>query len=173
VINKILLGVDLGLYTPHLLQHAASLSNQYHASMVVVHAVEPLGNLGHALLQTYLKPEMRKEITTTGMNSLVQQIREQVIDMVTDEYMTGEMELPRVEDVIVREGAPEEVIIAVAQEMNTDVIILGSASPETSHQHVGSVSQKVLANSKWPVYLIPHAQAIWNQPSADGPEIRI
>lgn len=172
MINKILLAVDLGVYTPHLLQHAASLSNQYRASMVVVHAVEPLGTLGHALLQTYLKPETTKALTTTGMDSIVEQIRTQVIDILTDEYMNGEIELPRLEGVVVKPGAPEEVIISTAQEVGADVIILGSHSAEGSGSHLGTVPQKVLSNSKWPVYLIPHAQPIWQQIDQHRPELR-
>lgn len=173
MIKKILLAVDLSVYTPHILQHAASLSNQYRASMVVVHAVEPLGTLGHALLQTYLKPETSKALTTTGMDSIVEQIRTKVIDILTDEYMSGEMELPRLEGVIVRPGAPVDVIMDVAEEINADVIILGSHAPEAKGSHVGNVSQRVLACSKYPVYLIPHAQPIWQQSSQSGPEARL
>ncbi len=173
VIKKILLAVDLGIYTPHLLQHAASLSNQYRATMIVVHAVEPLGTLGHALLQTYLKPETTKALTTTGMDSIVEQIREKVIDILTDEYMSGEMELPRLEGVIVKSGQPVDVIMETAQEINADVIILGSHSPDASNSNLGSVSQKVLNSSKRPVYLVPHAQPVWQQYTSSGPEMRI
>ena len=173
MIKKILLAVDLSVYTPHILQHAASLSNQYRASMVVVHAVEPLGTLGHALLQTYLKPETSKALTTTGMDSIVEQIRTKVIDILTDEYMSGEMELPRLEGVIVRPGAPVDVIMEVADEMNADVIILGSHAPEVTGGHVGSVSQRVLACSKYPVYLIPHAQPVWQNHRKSDPEARL
>jgi nucleotide-binding universal stress UspA family protein len=173
VIKKILLAVDLGAFTPHLLQHAASLSNQYRASMVVVHAVEPLGTLGHALLQTYLKPETSKALTTTGIDSVIEQIRERVIDILTDEYMNGDIKLPRLEGVVVKSGSPVEVILSTAQEIGADVIVLGSHSVESGNSHFGSVSQKVLSHSKWPVYLIPHAQPIWQQFRGAGPEARI
>lgn len=173
VIKKILLAVDLGVYTPHLLHHAASLSNQYRASIVVVHAVEPLGSLGHALLQTYLKPETTKALTTTGMDSVVDQIRTQVIDLLTDEYMNGEMQLPRLEGVVVKSGMPVDVILDTAQEIDADVIVLGSHSAETHDNNLGTVPQKVLAHSKWPVYLIPHPQTIWHRNDYVGPEARL
>lgn len=173
MIKKILLAVDLSVNTPHILQHAASLSNQYRASMVVVHAVEPLGTLGHALLQTYLKPETSKALTTTGMDSIVEQIRTKVIDILTDEYMNGEMELPRLEGVIVKPGAPADVIIDVAANINADVIILGSHAPELHGGHMGNVSQRVMACSKWPVYLIPHAQPIWQNIPQQRPDARL
>lgn len=173
MIKKILLAVDLSVNTSHILQHAASLSNQYRASMVVVHAVEPLGTLGHALLQTYLKPETSKALTTTGMDSIVEQIRAKVIDILTDEYMSGDMDLPRLEGVIVRPGAPVDVIIDVAEEINADVIILGGHAPEAHSAHAGTVPQQVMARSKWPVYLIPHAQPIWQNMSQQRPDAHI
>ncbi len=168
MIKKILLAVDLGIYTPHLLQHAASLSSQYKASMMVVHAVEPLGTLGHALLKTYLRPETTKALTTTGMDSVVEQIRQQVIDIITDEFMCGEMELPRLEGVIVKPGNPVDVILDAAQEIDADVLILGSHSPEATSSNLGSVSQRILSQSKRPVYLIPHAQSFWQQASPNS-----
>ena len=174
VIKKILLAVDLGVYTPHLLQYAASLSNQYKANMVVIHAVEPLGTLGHALLKTYLEPETTKALTTTGMSSVVEQIRQKVIDIITDEFMGGDMELPRLEGVIVKPGNPVEVILETAQEINADVIILGSHSPEAVSSNLGSVSQRILSQSKLPVYLIPHAQPLWQKSGSNKrPNVRL
>ncbi|MGS2716561.1 universal stress protein [Eionea flava] len=173
MIKKILLAVDLGVYTPHLLQYAASLSSQYRASMVVVHAVEPLGTLGHALLNTYLKPETKKQLTTTGMDSVVEQIRTQVIDILTDEFMSGGIELPRLEGVIVKPGSPVDVILGTASEINADVLVLGSHSSETHDGNLGRVPQKVLSHSKWPVYLIPQPQMLWQQKKYAGPEARL
>jgi nucleotide-binding universal stress UspA family protein len=173
VINRILLAVDLSVYTHHILQHAATMSNQFSASIVVVHAVKPLGTLGHALLQTYLKPDIRESLTTTGTDSIVDQIRTQIIDILTDEYMAGEMELPRLEGVIVRPGVPEEVIMAVADEINTDIIMLGSCKPEEKGAYIGGVAQRILASSKYPVYLIPYPQPVWQQPNELEPEARL
>ncbi len=173
MIKRILLAVDLGVYTPYLLQHAASLSKQYQASIVVVHAVQPLGSLGHALLQTYLKPETRKVLTTTGMDGVVEQIRTKVIDILTDEYMSGDMELPRVEGVVVKPGEPEEVIFDTAAEKQVDMIILGSCSSDPSGSHLGAVSQKILGASKWPVYLVPYPYPVWLQSSGRNDERRL
>lgn len=173
VIKKILLAVDLGVYTPHLLQYAASLSSQYHASLVVVHAVEPLGTLGHALLKTYLKPETTRQLTTTGMDSVVDQIRSQVIDILTDEFMSGGIDLPRLEDVIVKPGAPVEIILETASDINADVIVLGSHSSENHDSSLGSVPQKVLTYSKRPVYLIPQPHPVWQQKQYSKPSARM
>ena len=162
MIKTILLAVDLGAYTSHLLQHAASLSKHYSARLIVVHAIEPLGSLGNALLRTYLEPELREELTTSGLNALVEQIRFRVIDSLTDEYMNGDIDLPRLGEVIVEPGLPVDVILKAAETCKADLLVLGSHSPEMS-QHLGSVCHKILNVSKRPVYLVPHAQPLWQQ----------
>lgn len=167
MINTILLAVDLGVYTSHLLQHAASLSKHYNARLLVVHAIEPLGSLGNALIQTYLEPEVSEELTTSGMDAIIEQIRFRVIDSITDEYMNGDIDLPRLGEVIVKSGAPVDVILSAAEEHNIDLLVLGSHSPDING-HLGSVSHKILNTSKWPVYLVPHAQPIWHQNRPDN-----
>ena len=97
------------------------------------------------------------------MDSVVEQIRNQVIDILTDEFMSGGMDLPRLEGVIVKPGAPVDVILDTANEINADVLVLGSHSSEMHGSSLGSVPQKVLAHSRWPVYLIPQPQPLWHQ----------
>lgn len=171
MIKTILLAVDLGAYTPHLLQHAASLSKHYCARLVVVHAIEPLGPLGNALLKTYLEPEVSEELTTSGLNSIVEQIRFRVIDSLTEEYMNGDIDLPRLGEVIVKPGDPVDVILDTAADCGADLLVLGSHSPDMGH-HLGTVPHKILNTSKWPVYLVPHAQPLWQQASSQSSNVR-
>lgn len=172
MITTILLAVDLGVYTSHLLQHAASLSKHYNARLIVVHAIEPLGSLGNALIKTYLEPKVSEELTTSGLDSIIEQIRFRVIDSITDEYMGGDIDLPRLGEVIVRSGAPVDVILDVAEQYDVDLLVLGSHSPDING-HLGNVSHKILNISKWPVYLVPHAQPTWYQDSPkDRPSLR-
>jgi len=174
VIKTILLAVDLGVHTPYLLQHAANLSKQYQAKLIIVHAIEPLGTLGHALLHTYLNPETTEELTTTGMDSLIKQIRATVIDSITEDYMEGEIDLHWLGDVIVRSGAPTDIILNCAAEVDADLLVLGSQSPGSSGDRLGSVSQKVLGRSKWPVYIIPSHYFAWQTPVGQDsqPQVR-
>ncbi len=162
MIKKIVLAVDLGINTSYLLQYAASLSNQYRASLIVVHAIEPLGTLGYSLLQTYLQPEVSRNLTVGSMDSLVEQLRSQVIDILTDEYMAGEIKLPRLEGVIVRPGDPVDVILEITQEVDADMLVLGSQASKagSGNMQVGYVTQKMVNSSKVPVYLIPCAQPV-------------
>lgn len=166
MIKKIVLAIDLGANTPYLLQYAASLSNQYRASLIVVHAVEPLGTLGYNLLQTYLRPELQRSLPTGNADFLLEQLRSQIIDILTDEYMAGEIKLPRLEGVIVRPGDPVDVILDVTNEIGADILILGSQAADIGGAQVGYVTQKIVNSSQVPVYLIPCNNPIWTMNGA-------
>lgn len=157
MIKNILLAADLGVFTPCLLQHASELANQHSAKLIVVHAVEPLGTLGHALLNAYLKPETTRLMTTTGLDAMMNEVKVQVIDALTEEHIGGSVDLLQLGEVIVRSGMPVDVILSVAEESKADLIILGSHSPDMGNpSHLGTVAQKVLNGAKVPVYVVPN-----------------
>lgn len=157
MIKTILLAIDLTVFTPCLLQHGAELAKKHDAKLIVVHAIEPLGMLGHALINAYLDPDMSREITTKGLASMVSEVKLQVIDALTDEFVDGSIDLLQLGEVIVRTGAPDEVILEAAAEINADLIMLGSNSPDGDMPAtLGRVSQKVLSRSKIPIFIIPN-----------------
>lgn len=157
MIKTILLATDLSPYTSCLLQHAAELSKQHNARLIIVHAVEPLGTLGHALLNAYLKPETTRLMTTTGMEVMMNEVKSQVIDNLTEEHLDGSVDLLQLGQVIVRSGMPADIILAVAEEEEADMVILGSHSPQVPYSNeLGSVAQKVIKGAAAPVYVIPH-----------------
>lgn len=54
------------------------------------------------------------------------------------------------------EGNPAEVILAEANRVSADLILLGSRNPaDMTDMLLGSVSQQVLATSRIPVFVIP------------------
>lgn len=154
MIKRILLAVDLGPYTSSQLRHAVELSKQHNASLAIVHAIEPLGTLGHALLHAYLKPETTREVTTKGLEAMIEGVRTQVIDALTEEYLEGYSELLHLNQVIVRAGAPTEVILEVADDEEADLIVIGNHTNGMPGQ-LGTVAQKLLNMTSVPIYLVP------------------
>lgn len=155
-LKTVLLATDLSSYAPTLLAHGADLANLQQAELVVVHAVEPLGNIGHALMNAYLKPEKTHEITTEGLDSLLESVKSQVVDSLTDEHIEGYVDLKQLGQVLVEVGPPAEVILQTAKAVRADVIIMGSHAPHSMMtSQLGSVAQKVLNNSHIPVYFVP------------------
>ncbi|MBX5442260.1 MAG: universal stress protein [Solirubrobacteraceae bacterium] len=55
------------------------------------------------------------------------------------------------------EGAPAEAIVAVAREVDADLIVVGSRGYGSLGPHLGSVSARVLAQADRPVVVLPPA----------------
>lgn len=173
VIKKILLAADLSVYTSHLLRYAADLAKQYQAKLIVVHAVEPLGNLGQALIQAYLKPEASYAITTSGMDAMVQEVKTQLIDSLANEYISSDMGSLPLSEVVVKAGNPVDIILAVTHDTESDLVILGSHSPNLRGDGaIGAVAQKVLNNSRVPVFVVPNNNVMAVERLRDQPQVR-
>ncbi|MDA9004022.1 universal stress protein [bacterium] len=156
MIKKILLAADLGSSTPHLLQHACHLSLQYQAKLLVVHAIEPMGALGRVMLKAFMPPD---ELTQNSIDTVERQVKSQVIDALTEEYMSGEKGLSLLGEVIVKAGSPLVVINDAITHTESDLLIVGNHSGDDTSGLMGSVASKILQTCKIPVFFVPLASA--------------
>ncbi|MFT6390204.1 MAG: nucleotide-binding universal stress UspA family protein [Cellvibrionaceae bacterium] len=96
-------------------------------------------------------------MTTTGLDAMMNEVKAQVIDALTEEHIGGSVDLLQLAEVVVKSGMPVDVILAVAEESQADLIILGSHTPDIGNSsYLGTVAQKVLNNAIVPVYVVPN-----------------
>ncbi|MEX1032123.1 MAG: universal stress protein [Cellvibrionaceae bacterium] len=156
MIQTIVFATDLCVFTPHVVQHVITLAKRLSAGIVVVHAVEPLGSLGKAMVKTYLPEEKTREFNQQGMSVLLSTIKDRVVDMLADEFIDNNLGLGQVSEVIVEAGRPVDVILKHAKRSQADLIVMGSRGPGPGDGFgLGSVTSKVLQLSKIPVYTVP------------------
>lgn len=156
MIKTILWATDLGAYTPVVLQHAVAMAAQHSASIVVVHAVEPLSTMADAVVRAFLPDETQLALEQGGKENILRCIRDSLIQNLEDDYVDGNDGLGNIRDVCVREGRPVDVILAEARRCRADLIILGSHSRTTENvTPLGSVAAKVLQLAPVPVYMVP------------------
>ncbi|MGQ9425321.1 universal stress protein [Gilvimarinus sp. F26214L] len=155
MINTIVFATDLGVYTPYIVQHVMTFAKNLQARVVVVHAVEPLGSLGTAMVKTYLPAEKTREFQQQGMSVLISTIRDRLVDMLADEYIDNDLGLRDIPEVVVEAGRPAEIILAHAARTQADMIVMGSHGPDLDRAHLGSVTNKVLQLTRIPVYMVP------------------
>ena len=91
--NAILFATDLGPFTDYCLQYAADLAAKCNARLVIVHAVEPLGELARAVVATYIED---------GSEAL------------TYDCASTEVDLTPIEVIKVMQGKAAEIILAEA-----------------------------------------------------------
>lgn len=156
MIQTILFASDMGVHTHYLLHHVNDLAGQYGARIIIVHAMEPPGHLGDALVQSYLSDQAQSDINSEGINRIADGVKSRLLDVLEDEFMDGQQGLSRVRDVRVLTGRPADVILEQAKDCSADIIIMGSHGQETGTPNMlGSVASKILKTSRVPVYMVP------------------
>ena len=159
MIRSMLYATDLGLYAPYVMQHALALARTFEAELYVVHAVEPMGLFAESVLQSYLDEQALNEFHRHGLNTVMANIEQRVLDSFREELGEGQQDLQLIKSVRVFQGDPSQVILEQAAKLSVDLLIVGShcqgANGETP---LGRTAARVLQLSRVPVYLVPLVQ---------------
>lgn len=159
MIRSMLYATDLGLYAPFVMQHALALARTFKAELYVVHAVEPMGLFAESVLQSYLDEQALNEFHSQGLNTVMVNIEQRVLDSLREELGEGQQDLELIQSVRVFQGDPSKVILEQAEKLSVDLLILGSHSHGAGGETpLGRTAARVLQLSKVPVYMVPLSQ---------------
>jgi nucleotide-binding universal stress UspA family protein len=152
MIHSMLYATDLGLYAPLVMQHALALARTFNADLYVV-----LGLFAESVLQSYLDEQALNEFHSQGLNTVIANIEQRVLDSFREELGDeGEQDLERIKAVRVLQGDPSQVILDQAQKLSVDLLIVGSHSHGAGAETpLGLTAARVLQLSRVPVYLVP------------------
>ena len=161
MIQTILFATDMGIHTHYLLHHVNAVACQHDARVIIVHAIEPPGHLGDAVVQSYLCEDSQREFQDEGIGRIISGVKSRIVDMLEEEFFDGQQGLSKVRDVRVVAGKPVDVILKEVAGFNADMVILGSHGEATDGPNIlGSVTSKVLQLSRVPVYMVPLVRSI-------------
>lgn len=156
MISSILYATDLSLYAPYVLQHALSLGRAFRAELYVVHAVEPLGLFAESVLQTYLDDKALTSLRQGGLSAVMSSLEQRVHQGFLEEVGDGLDDEGLIKEVRVLQGDPPEVILAEAERLGVDLIVVGSHSHGTALETpLGRTAARLIQLAEVPVYLVP------------------
>ncbi|USW94531.1 universal stress protein [Pseudomonas proteolytica] len=156
MIRSMLYASDLGVYAPYVMQHALAMARAFKADLYVIHVVEPIGLFAESVLQTYLDEQALSEWQSQGLNSVMANIEQRVLDSFREELQDGEQDLQAIRSVRVIQGDPAQVILDQVQKLSVDLLIVGSHSQGAGiSTPLGRTAARVLQLSQVPVYLVP------------------
>ncbi|AZC27819.1 MULTISPECIES: universal stress protein [Pseudomonas] len=159
MIRSMLYATDLGVYAPFVMQHALELARTFNADLHVVHAVEPMGLFAESVLQSYLDEQSLNEFHRQGLNTVMANIEQRVLDSFREELGEGMQDLSLIQSVRVLQGDPSQVILEQTAKLSVDLLIVGSHSHGVGAQTpLGRTAARVLQLAKVPVYLVPLVQ---------------
>lgn len=135
--ERILVATDGSQGTDAVVDHALAIARPYDATVTMLYVVD----MRVVRSASDRDPEdVREELEAAGQEALETAVEKNESDDVTVETMQ-------------RDGNPEREILAAAEEIDADLVVLGShgKSPREKVTGLGSVSESVVTNAERPV----------------------
>lgn len=156
-INNILYASDLGDNSKPAFLLAAKEAFKHEAKITFLNVVEPANSNTEAMLDGYLEEGAVEEMRAQGMEK-IRQLMQKRIDQFSEEDLKGRIPLQIQPETRIEQGAAAETIIKVADEIDADLIIMGTRT--RSHSTIGrfllgSTAQNVMQLSERPVLVVP------------------
>lgn len=155
-INRILYASDIEKGSRPAFRAAMSLCGKYESEITYLNVMEPLSNSAQNLIKNLVDTKDVEGIYQKSIENLKAKI-EQRIQRFFDEEIEfhDSLDASKVESRI-EEGVAWETIIKVANEIDADVIVMGTRTHSAMGQFFsGSTANKVMLNTKRPLLIIP------------------
>ena len=168
-IKKILYATDLSETAVHAFSYAVSLANMYGASITILHVLTEFP--GEQFITNMINTDTWKKIKmrnySEARDKLIDKKRDyiaikEVLQAFSEEVKADEENQTFVTDeILIKDGAPAEIIVQTAIKQNCDLVIMGT------HGHgaiaevlIGSTAKSVIRQSPIPVLVIRLPQGL-------------
>lgn len=147
-IKRILYATDLSPNSAYAFLYTINSANKHNASIIILHVVEERA--------PFFDEERLEKISEEKMAEAMDRIRKR-LKIFSDRVRKDDPEsADRVVSIEVCQGYPPEEILRKADELNCDVIVMGTHGKGViRHSFLGSAAQKVLRRVRKPVFIIP------------------
>ena len=155
-IDKILYATDLSDHSANAFRYAVALANLSGARITVLHVLSDLPPNAEILLTTILGYESQTELRRKSKEELRESIKtylETFCSQIVNELPSCPL---LVENTIVEEGKPVNVILHQINQIKCDLVIMGSRGQGlVTEALIGGTSRRVLKRSPKPVLIVP------------------
>ncbi len=147
-IKRILYTTDLSPNSAYALRYAINSANKHNAEIIILHVVEEMA--------PFFEEVRLKAISEKKITEAIDRIRKR-LKIFCDRELKDDPEcVGSVASIEVCQGYPPEEILRKADELNCDVIVMGTHGKGIiRHSFLGSAAQKVLRRVRKPVFIIP------------------
>lgn len=154
-INHILYATDLSENAQFAFGYAASMANRYDAKITILHVLEELSPTTMLLIGDIVGEKRWSSLRSEKEQEIIAYIRKRLEDF-TATFCRNTPQCPfTVNRIIVESGHPVGRIIATADKIAADMIVMGSHGQGMLEQVViGSTSRRVLRRCKKPVLVV-------------------
>lgn len=154
-IKRILYATDLSENARYAFGYAAGIANRHDAKITVLHVVEEISSFARSMVADILGEKRLAEIKKDKEKEIVSNLRIRLEEFCND----VRREQPRcpfvIDNTIVVTGHPVDQIVRQAEDMDTDLIVIGShGRGGLADVTMGSTSRRVLRRCHRPVLVV-------------------
>ncbi len=147
-IKRILYTTDLSPNSAYAFRYAINSAKKHDADIIILHVVEEMA--------PFFDEERLKAISEKKITEAMDRIRKRLKIFCDRELNDDPKRAERVISIEVCQGYPPEEILKKADELNCDMIVMGTHGKGIiRHSFLGSAARKVLRRVRKPVFIIP------------------
>ena len=147
-IKRILYATDLSPNSAYAFLYAINSAKKHDAGVIILHVVEEMA--------PFFEEKRLKTISEKKIAEAMDRIEKRLMVFCDRELKNDPECADRVVSIEVCQGYPPEEILRKADELDCDVIVMGTHGKGIiRHSFLGSAAQKVLRRVRKPVFIIP------------------
>jgi nucleotide-binding universal stress UspA family protein len=155
-IKRILYTTDLSDNSAYVFRYAINTAKKHDAGIIILHVLEKLSATAKALTHSHLTVEQEKKISEEKKAYVKERIRKGLKTFYEKELKNDPNSADRVESIELCEGFPAEMILRKADDLNCDVIVMGTHGKGIlANTFLGSTAKRVLRRTRKPIFIIP------------------
>ena len=155
-IQKILYATDLSHNSVYALSYAMNLAVDHDADIIILHVFVRVDPASRIMLNVYLDDSRHKMITDEHIIEAKDLIKDHLKALRDEEFKDQPELADKVISIKVCEGFPAEKILQKSEELNCDVIVMGTHSKGIiANTFLGNTAKRVLRRTRKPVFIIP------------------
>jgi nucleotide-binding universal stress UspA family protein len=155
-IQKIIYATDLSDNSRLALNYAASLAIHYQADILVLHVIEPINPNTYMQISSAMGESEWVNLQLDYEAGMVDSIRQKLRQFCED-LQTGIQDAKiKTEELLIRKGMPVDVILSSAEELNADIIVMGTHGyGMVKDALMGGTARRIVRRSMIPVLVVP------------------
>ncbi len=154
--SNILVATDLTPNAVHAFKHAVMMARRNKARLHLLHVIPDVDASVRSYVSTVMGKGSLDHFEKTHEDEARSVITQRLKKFAQDELADHPEDLQRIDRILVLHGNPVAQILKAADDLNADVIIMGShGKGPMEYTFLGSVAEKVLRKTKRPVFIIP------------------
>ncbi|PLX79643.1 MAG: universal stress protein [Desulfuromonas sp.] len=154
--KNILVTTDLSPNSENAFRHAVMLARHNDAKIHLLHVVPDIDSSVRGYVSAVMGQEKLAEFESKHETDAKLEIQREIDRFAKDELSSLPQDLERFSGTIVKHGHIVPEILKAADELNADVIVMGThGMGAIEHTFLGSTAEKVLRKSKRPVFVLP------------------